>query len=667
MSIDIPSGLRSTLDNNNPQFMSSSDEDDAELQGGVNANITRQPIGPPALVEVQRLSGFSRFVRDHISPIHRRVTAGGRVVPAGPVTPPVTFTKPFLEEFIKVTDRVLQKNQRAQVVESDTIGVGGDLMALQQNRRMNGSTDLAPAYLRHTVHGNPFGVRSPVGPESSDENRRPTPQEQAINAANELFHQLPGSQIVTVRPDGAIFVFHNGLLYRQSKMEGGRTRYDSVFYKDGQLTFGLGPGIVFENAQAPHHTVGNASASAADGQTQSVNGQQAVNPMLVLPPGAQLQNILANGMVIFSHDGKAKSAKLLGDKTVYGNVDVPAPDLDLTQAQVHLPIQMSGAMQAMPPMEAMTMMGPIPTMPNAGFVAPEYMYPAPGFDSGFNRAQPVAATDSLIPHSTFPVSIEEHTAYHDQMQVLNMQLANTQSELNVLDREWAQYGDERDDHGSQEYGRLRGIVVNTIADIRQAIKRMESARPARIAFRNGGGPSNSGRISQPQPKKKLSPDAPIFVPGSSGFAGPSSTPIMHGGSSAHLRNDSTQSWTPEMEQQGIFPSVMSVLATSGPSREGKKKAIEHSHKEIRAEEPVSVFSASDNEVDKGSALSVEAKEGNLRFVPFKSPSHRILTAYSDRKSRGVLPPRPDASAVPLYDHNFEDDKKWPIPHLYVEG
>jgi len=626
VSIMISSMAQSTLDNNDPQYMSSSDEDEAGLQGGVNVNIIRQPVRPPALLEVQRLSGFSRFVRDHISPIHRRVTAGGRVVPAGPVTPPVTFTKPFLEEFIKVTDRVLQKNQRAQVVEPDNNGVGGDLMVLQQNRRMNGSSDLAPVYLRHTVHGNPFEVRNPLGPESSDENERLTPEE-ATNAAYELYHQLPGSRIVTVRPDGAILVFHNGLLYRRSKMEGGRTRYDSVFYKDAQLTFGHGPGIVFENVQAPHHPVGNASASAIDGQTQSVNGQQAVSPMLVLPPGAQLQNILANGIVIFVHDGKVKSAKFLGDKTVYGKVDVPAPDLDLTHAQVHRPMQMIGAMQSMPPMEAMRTMGPMPTMPDAGFVAPEYMYPAPGFNPGLNQAQSFAANNSFNPQIAFPVGTEEHIAYHDHMQALNMQLANTQSELNDLDREWAQYGDERDDYGLKEYSRLRGNLVNMIAGIRQAIKSMESARPARAAFRAGEGPSNSGHMSQPQAKKKLSPEAPIFVPGSTGFVGPSSASILQGDLSAHLRNDSTQSWTPEMEQQGIFPSVESVLATSGPSRKEKEKAIEYSYEEIRTVEPISGCRASENEADEGSALSIEAKEGDLRFVPFKSPFHCILTAH----------------------------------------
>lgn len=52
----------------------------------------------PALFKVKQKphlskqdSGFFRFLKKHASPPHHRVTAGGRIVPAGPLTPPPTF------------------------------------------------------------------------------------------------------------------------------------------------------------------------------------------------------------------------------------------------------------------------------------------------------------------------------------------------------------------------------------------------------------------------------------------------------------------------------------------------------------------------------------------------------------------------------------------------
>ena len=51
----------------------------------------RQPVAPPDNTHVQQHEGFVRFLKQHASPPHHRVTAGGRIVPAGPYTPPPMF------------------------------------------------------------------------------------------------------------------------------------------------------------------------------------------------------------------------------------------------------------------------------------------------------------------------------------------------------------------------------------------------------------------------------------------------------------------------------------------------------------------------------------------------------------------------------------------------
>lgn len=82
----------------------------------------RQPRLPPETLESQRLhgfapetfkwqklQGFAHFLKEHVSPSHSRVTSGGRVVPAGPKSPPPTFKMDFLDRFL--TDIQLAEGQ----------------------------------------------------------------------------------------------------------------------------------------------------------------------------------------------------------------------------------------------------------------------------------------------------------------------------------------------------------------------------------------------------------------------------------------------------------------------------------------------------------------------------------------------------------------------------
>ncbi|KAI9722057.1 MAG: hypothetical protein M1812_002017 [Candelaria pacifica] len=53
---------------------------------------TRNPIDPPSLFDKQKEEGFVRFLRQYSSPTHNRVTAGGRIVPAGPPPKRLSFS-----------------------------------------------------------------------------------------------------------------------------------------------------------------------------------------------------------------------------------------------------------------------------------------------------------------------------------------------------------------------------------------------------------------------------------------------------------------------------------------------------------------------------------------------------------------------------------------------
>ncbi|KAL8994363.1 MAG: hypothetical protein Q9169_005650 [Polycauliona sp. 2 TL-2023] len=59
-----------------------------KLRPKVMQHPFRQPLNPPETTLIQKHAGFARFLKQHASPPHHRVTAGGRIVPAGPMSPP---------------------------------------------------------------------------------------------------------------------------------------------------------------------------------------------------------------------------------------------------------------------------------------------------------------------------------------------------------------------------------------------------------------------------------------------------------------------------------------------------------------------------------------------------------------------------------------------------
>lgn len=57
----------------------------------INNAPVRQPRTAPTNIEDQSTSGFARFLKEHSSPTHQRVTAGGRIVPVDPKSAPPEF------------------------------------------------------------------------------------------------------------------------------------------------------------------------------------------------------------------------------------------------------------------------------------------------------------------------------------------------------------------------------------------------------------------------------------------------------------------------------------------------------------------------------------------------------------------------------------------------
>ena len=79
---------------------------------GSMAQAIRQPIAPPETSILQRHDGFARFLKQHASPPHHRVTAGGRIVPTGPSSPPPMFDYASLNGLLRERSTASKPGQK---------------------------------------------------------------------------------------------------------------------------------------------------------------------------------------------------------------------------------------------------------------------------------------------------------------------------------------------------------------------------------------------------------------------------------------------------------------------------------------------------------------------------------------------------------------------------
>ena len=76
---------------------------------GTGPDFSRDPRQPSVSVGLQVFEGFARFLKEHTSPRSKRVTAGGRVVSAGPNTPPPTFHTEFIDRLLQDVEQSKSK------------------------------------------------------------------------------------------------------------------------------------------------------------------------------------------------------------------------------------------------------------------------------------------------------------------------------------------------------------------------------------------------------------------------------------------------------------------------------------------------------------------------------------------------------------------------------
>ena len=162
----------------------------------------RQPVAPPETSILQRHDGIARFLKQHASPPHHRVTAGGRIVPTGPSSPPPMFDFASLNGLLRErstaskpaqkdgqpTQKSQQQNIQTQILPS--LGFGGFNQADNVANQQTLSADSTQLPISH--HGG-IGLPPSMTP---------------------LIQNPTALVPIAVFPDGSTLVLYNGTNYR---------------------------------------------------------------------------------------------------------------------------------------------------------------------------------------------------------------------------------------------------------------------------------------------------------------------------------------------------------------------------------------------------------------------------------------------------------------------
>ncbi|KAI4174423.1 MAG: hypothetical protein LQ343_002360 [Gyalolechia ehrenbergii] len=171
----------------------------------------RQPKNPPETSVIQSHAGFARFLKQHASPPHHRVTAGGRIVPAGPLAPPPMMNLPSINTVLTGPCKHLQTKPHDSLVETDrkaannrktAIGSSATTPLAQQNINVNAQK---PSNVPHQVNQGVGGVAYPQYTQM---------QSSLSNQTASHLGLLPlGTIPLEIYPDGTSLVYLNGTHY----------------------------------------------------------------------------------------------------------------------------------------------------------------------------------------------------------------------------------------------------------------------------------------------------------------------------------------------------------------------------------------------------------------------------------------------------------------------
>ncbi|KAL8716948.1 MAG: hypothetical protein Q9225_005766 [Loekoesia sp. 1 TL-2023] len=189
----------------------STNSEEEAVYDGTYIRPIRQPFNPPEVSLIQKHAGFARFLKQHASPPHHRVTAGGRIVPAGPLSPPPMMCLPSINTVVTNSSKSLGAKPQGNLPETDRKASNNPKTPLgtisapltQQNVNINTqkSSSIPPlASQGIDAVANTQYMRTPL-----------------TNHLGPYLGPLPiGATPIGFLPDGSSIVFLNGMNYQSS-------------------------------------------------------------------------------------------------------------------------------------------------------------------------------------------------------------------------------------------------------------------------------------------------------------------------------------------------------------------------------------------------------------------------------------------------------------------
>ncbi|KAL8731795.1 MAG: hypothetical protein Q9181_004185 [Wetmoreana brouardii] len=199
---------RAHTHSSNPTGRSSNSEE-AALYDGTFVRPIRQPYNPPELSLIQKHAGFARFLKQHASPPHHRVTAGGRIVPAGPQSPPPMMLLPSINAIITNPSSKAFSDSQNNLPETSAKASGKAPLApsigplAPQNININAQKSFE--FLQQASQGTSTTVNA----------QNTQIQVPLMNLSGTNLGPLPaGAAPIGFLPDGSPLVYFNGVNYQ---------------------------------------------------------------------------------------------------------------------------------------------------------------------------------------------------------------------------------------------------------------------------------------------------------------------------------------------------------------------------------------------------------------------------------------------------------------------
>ncbi|KAL8652569.1 MAG: hypothetical protein Q9210_002613 [Variospora velana] len=176
------------------------------MYDGTYVRPLRQPINPPEVSLIQKHAGFARFLKQHASPPHHRVTAGGRIVPAGPLSPPPMMDMASINAIMNNSDKSSTAKPLGSIHQGERKGSG--------NIKLSAGMSTVPLAQQH-ANVNHLLQKQEVERFANAQYAQTQPP--LLGQSGSAFGPFPvGATPIGFLPDGSSIVFYNGVHYQSS-------------------------------------------------------------------------------------------------------------------------------------------------------------------------------------------------------------------------------------------------------------------------------------------------------------------------------------------------------------------------------------------------------------------------------------------------------------------